>query len=155
MVMNFNIILFPGSAESAASIKSESGESEREEAATGEQQAQIDWTTSEEMGDNENSVEIMDNRTLSEDSTSHASSEPVSHSSVQENDAQRKGLKRLAKKRTTSDSRGKQAVKKSRTVKSEVDERIAENEIEKSTKRKPRRNSNGKQKTLVPQHSCV
>lgn len=143
-----------GSAESAVSIKSESGESEREDVATGEQQAQIDWTTSEEMGDNENSVEIIDNRALSEDSTSHASSEPVSQSSVQQNDAQRKGLKRLAKKRTTSDSRGKQAVKKSR-VKSEVDERIAENEIEKSTKRKPRRNSNGKQKTLVPQHSCV
>ena len=145
------MLLFPGSAESAASIKSESGESEREEAATGEQQAQIDWRTSEEMGDNENSVHIMDSRTLSEDSASHASSEPVSQSSVQQNDAQRKGLKRLARKRTTSDSRGKQAVKKSRLKSEEV----AENEIEISTKRKPRRNSNGKQKTLVPRHSCI
>lgn len=149
------LLLFLGSAESAASIKSESGESEREEAVTGEQQAHRGRTTSEEMENDESSVETNDNRTLSEDSSSHPTSETVSQSSGQEDDAQGKGSKRLAKKRTTSSSRERPAVKKSRTVKPEVDKNVVENEIEKPTKRKPRRTSSGKQKTLDPQHSCV
>jgi len=157
-MIDSNIILllsFLGSAESAASIKSESAESEREEAVTGEQQAHRDRATSEEMANNESSVETNDNRTLSEDSSSHPASETVSQSSGQEDDAQGKGSKRLAKKRTTSSSREKPAVKKSRTIKPEVDKNVVENEIENPTKRKPRRTSSGKQKTLDSQHSCV
>ena len=91
-----------GDAESITSIKSESGESGKEEICARKQ--------------NDDTAEMKDKES-SEDIVQHDSNEAApSQSSVQPPDEKTKGLKRLSKKRPTAGSKAQQAAKKSRTV---------------------------------------
>jgi len=130
-----------GDAESITSIKSESGESGKEEICA---RKQNDGITSNEVGDD--TAEMKDKEST-EDIVRHDSSEAASsESGVQPPDEKTKGLKRLSKKRPAAGSKAQQAAKKSRTVSitAEADVDTKDSEETKPTRGRPRKYTSAK-----------